>query len=380
MTAVFAAVVGQPRAVAELAAAACRPVASHAWLLTGPPGSGRSVAAGAFAAALECTGSPPGCSACAGCRAVLAGTHPDVTVVAPEGLSLGVDAVRGLVAAATGPPLLGRRRVLVIEDADRLTEAGANVLLKPLEEPGGRTVFVLCAPSAEDLPPTVRSRCRLVALREPAAADVAALLVAEGVDPAMAAFAAAAAQGHVGRARRLATDEGARHRRAEVLRLPAQLSSVAAALAAASSVAAAAAEEATALESARAQAEVAATRAAFGVAPGARGPSARAAASAVRDLERAQKSRATRTQRDAVDRALVDLAALYRDVLLRQLGAPCAPAHPDQAAPVARLAAASTPEATLARIDAVLAARAAIAANVAPLLALEAMALALATR
>jgi DNA polymerase-3 subunit delta' len=374
-------VVGQPAAVTELARAAADPaVMPHAWLVTGPAGSGRSLAARAFAAALQCTDPEPGCGRCAGCHLVLAGSHPDVMTVVPEGLSLGVDAVRRLVVEATLAPALGRWRVLVLEDADRLTEQAANVLLKPLEEPGSRGVFLLCAPSTEDLLPTVRSRCRLVTLRLPATEDVAAVLGSEGVDPALAFFAAAAAQGHVGRARRLAHDEPARLRRAEILALPRRLGSVADAMAAAADVVAAAQEEAAAIAATRDEAETAQLRAALGAEPGAPGRRAvapRGAAGALKDLEKAQKARATRAQRDALDRALLDLAALYRDVLVHQVATGIAPVHADQVGLVAELARGSRPEATLRRVDAVLACREAIAANVAPRLAVEAMALAL---
>lgn len=374
--AVFAPVVGQPAVVELLAAAAAGEAAlTHAWLVTGPPGSGRSVAARAFAAALQCPHSPPGCGTCPACRAVRADTHADVTVVTPQGLSLGVDAVRALVREAARPPLTGRHRVILVTDADRLTESAANALLKPLEEPAARTVFVLCAPSAEDLPATVRSRCRLVVLRQPASAEVASLLVSEGADPAVAAFAAAAAQGHVGRARRLARDQEARQRRAEVLALPTRLASVAAAVTAAADVLAAATADSDALEGARAEAEAAQVRASFGTVSGSRGAAARAAGAVLRELERNHKSRSTRTQRDGVDQALTDLAGFYRDVLVRQFGAAVPPVHPDQSATVAQIAAATSPEATLARIDAVLGARAALATNVAPALALEALAL-----
>ncbi len=376
----FDSLIGQDAAAAALAAAAADPSAlTHAWLITGPAGSGRSVAARAFAAALECTAAVAGCGACADCRLVAAGNHPDVALVVPEGLSLGVGPVRGLVRDATGAPVRGRHRVLVIEDADRLTDEAAAALLTSLEEPAPRTVFVLCAPSTDDLPPTVRSRCRSVTLRVPDPADVAEVLRREGVDAAVAAFAAAAAQGHVGRARALAADEAARTRRAEVLSLPRRLGGLPGALAAAADLVAAAGEEAAAIAAARDAGETAQLRAALGLDAGRRGRavSTRGTAGPLKELERAQKARSTRVTRDALDRALLDLAALYRDVLRRQLGAAGSPVHPDQSATVAELARATTPDATLRRIEAILAAREAIAANVGTQLAVDAMALAL---
>jgi DNA polymerase-3 subunit delta' len=378
--AVFDSLVGQDHAVAALSAAAADPAAlAHAWLITGPAGSGRSVAARAFAAALQCTASQVGCGGCQACRLVLSGNHPDVALVVPEGLSLGVGSVRALVRDATGAPVRGRRRVLVLEDADRLTDEAAAALLKSLEEPAPRTVFVLCAPSAEDLPPTVRSRCRSVTLRVPAPADVAEVLRREGVDPAVAAFAAAAAQGHVGRARALALDEAARTRRADVLSHPRRLAGVSGALAAAGDLVAAAGEEAAASAEARNAGETAALRASLGLDGGSRGraAAARGTAGPLKELERAQKARATRITRDSLDRALLDLAALYRDVLRRQLGAGGDPVHPDQSGTVEELARVTTPDATLRRIEAILAAREAIGANVGAALAVEAMALAL---
>lgn len=370
---VFAEVVGQPGPVAELRAAAADPARlAHAWLFSGPPGSGRSVAARAFAAALEC--GRDGCGRCPSCQEVLAGGHPDVELVRPEGLSIGVREARELVLRAAGAPVMGGWRVVLVEDADRLTEGAANVLLKSIEEPPPRTVWLLCVPAAEDLPPTIRSRCRLVRLGVPAPAAIAEVLVGrDGADPAIAAFAARAAQGHVGRARRLAGDAEARRRRREVLEVAEGVSTVPACLVAAENLDGAARDEAEAATAELAASETAALRETLGA--DARGRLPRGSAGAVKDLEARQRSRVTRSRRDALDRALVDLAALYRDVLAVQLGAAVAGVHPDLSDLVRRLAAAGGPAATLRRIEAVFAARTAIEANVAPRLALEAMAL-----
>ncbi|HEV7209645.1 MAG TPA: DNA polymerase III subunit delta' [Mycobacteriales bacterium] len=369
-------VVGQPEVVAQLAAAAAGESPGHAWLIVGPAGSGRSVAARAFAAALECE-SRTGCGSCRPCREVTSGTHPDVTTVVTEGLSIGVKPMRELAPLALSSPTAGRARVIMIEDADRLTESAGNVLLKPLEEPGAATVFVLCAPAISDVLPTVRSRCRVAALRLPSSSDVAQVLTTEGVGRELAAFAAAAAGGHVGRARRLARDEGARERRAAVLRLPQSLRTVGGALDAAAELVRAAEDEAAAQAGERDGPETVALKEALGV--GVRGVSPRGTARPLKELEAEQKSRLTRAKRDALDRALIDLAAWYRDVLVQQLGAGqvVREVHSDQTAPVAILARAYTPEAVLRCVEAVLACREAIAANVAPLLACEAMALTL---
>src|SRR5580693_8129601 len=185
---------------------------THAWLFTGPPGSGRSVAARAFAAALLCANQ--GCGECSSCHQVAAGGHADLLLVRPDGLSYGVRQTRDLVLRAAAAPVYGRWRVVLFEDADRATEQAANALLKAIEEPAPRTVWLLCVPSSDDLPTTIRSRCRLVTLRIPPTAAVADVLVAEGVDQELALAAARAAQGHIGRARRLATDPEAAQRRA----------------------------------------------------------------------------------------------------------------------------------------------------------------------
>lgn len=382
---VFDGLIGQDRVVdvlrtaADAAAASTRGESSsgmtHAWLFTGPPGSGRSVAARAFAAALQCPRG--GCGECHECHTAMSGSHPDVTIVVPAGLHLLIAEAREIVASSARAPVLGRWQVTVIEDADRMEERTGNTLLKALEEPPPRGVFLLCAPSPEDLLPTIRSRCRLVTLRIPPYDAVADYLVREGIDRATAEFAARAAQGHVGRARRLARDDEARRRRREVLKVPTQVATVGGCFSAAADLVEAAREEATVLTGELDVAEASALRDALGDTGGRGKARPRGAAAAVADLERRQKSRATRTQRDALDRALIDLAAFYRDVLALQVGASVEPVNVDLERPVRALAESSSPESTLRRIEAVLACREAIDTNVAPLLAVEAMALSL---
>jgi len=307
----------------------------------------------------------------------MAGRHADVDVITPTKLSYGIDDTRDLVRRASMAPAVGDWHVLVVEDADRLTEQAANALLKAIEEPPSHTVWMLCAPSSEDLVATVRSRCRLVNLRTPGTAAVAQVLEQrDGVDPATAAFAARASQGHIGRARRLALDEGARERRSEVLELPVSLTDVGSCLTVAATVVKAAEADAAAATDELDSAELDELKQALGAAPGARG-APRGSAGMVRDLKAGQKSRATRIKRDALDRALVDLAAFYRDVLVRQLHADVPLVNEEYVAQVELLAGSGTPDATLRRIEAVLAAREALAANVAPQLAVEAMTLAL---
>jgi DNA polymerase-3 subunit delta' len=389
---VFADLVGQEAVVAQLRSAAAAAAAvvggdaearggmTHAWLFTGPPGSGRSLAARAFAAALQCdTGD--GCGSCVACAQTRSGAHPDVAVIVPEGLSLRVDEAREIIVRSSRAPTRGRWQVTLIEDADRLTESGANALLKALEEPPPRSVLLLSAPSVEDLLPTIRSRCRMAPLRTPPAEAVARVLVErDGVDPAMAAFAAQAAQGHIGRAKRLATDEEARRERRDVLALPRSLQGVGSALAAAGDLVDAAKQEAVELTTGRDAAEKESLATALGAGATGKGVTGgRGTAGALKELEKRQKSRGTRTQRDALDRALVDLAAFYRDVLQHQLHTGATLVHGDLTEQSGAIARATTPASTLRRIDAVLACREALDANVAPLLAVEAMALALRT-
>lgn len=392
MTTVFDDLVGQQDAVATLSAAARAANAlihggdptgmTHAWLFTGPAGSGRSIAARAFAAALQCTRDGVGCGECSGCHTTLAGTHADVRFVVPDGLSIPVAQMRELVLRAASVPTSGRFQVLVVEDADRLTEQAGNALLKAIEEPPDRTVFLLCAPSIhpDDVSVTIRSRCRLVALRQPAAPDIADLLVRrDGLAPADAAWAAAAAQGHVGRARRLARDPQARTRREAVLGVPRQLTTVGACFEAASALIEAAEAEAADAVAAVDASERSALETALGAGGTGKGAAgaARGSAGQLKDLEKRQRSRATRAQRDALDRALLDLAGFYRDVLRAQFGSQVAPIHGDVVTVSEAAAARWRPEATLRRLEAVLACREAIDVNVKPRIAVEAMMLAL---
>jgi DNA polymerase III subunit delta' len=347
---------------------------SHAWLFTGPPGSGRSVAARAFAAALLCP--DLGCGHCASCHQVLSGTHADVEVVRPAGLSYGVRETRALVLRSASSPTGGRWRVVLFEDADRSTEQAANALLKAIEEPPARTVWLLCAPSPDDLVVTIRSRCRLVTLRTPPAGAVADVLVRrDGIDPGVAAEAARAAQGHIGRAKRLATDEEARRRRAEVLAVPSRLTGLGPAVEAAEAFVKAAEAEAKAASAARDEEETAALRQALG--ESARGRMPRGTAGVLKELEDRQKSRATRMKRDALDRALLDLASYYRDLLAVQLGASVELVNADRSRELRSVG--GTAEATLQRLESIMTCRERLEANVNPLLAVEAMAMALRT-
>lgn len=368
-------VVGQEAAVAALQGAVSNPAAmTHAWLVTGPPGSGRSVAARAFAAALQCT--QGGCGVCQACTTTLAGTHPDVTLLATEKVVITIDEVRDLIMTASRSPSGGRWRVIVIEDADRMAERTTNVLLKVIEEPPPHTVWVLCAPSTQDVLPTIRSRCRAVVLRVPPPQAVADLLVRrDGADPAVALSAARAAQSHVGLAKRLARDAGARERRTAVLSIARRIRGVGDAVLAAGELVDVAKAEAVSATQERDAAEKTELLRALGVADGETLPPR--LRSQLKQLEDDQKRRATRHQRDVLDRAMVDLLSLYRDVLVVQLGAEVELVNAELAETVRALAADSTPEQTVRRMDSIGAARTRLDGNVAPLLALEAMAIAL---
>ncbi|MGL4178262.1 MAG: DNA polymerase III subunit delta' [Dermatophilaceae bacterium] len=369
--------VGQEQTVATLRRAVAEPAAmTHAWLFTGPPGSGRSVAARAFAAALQC--STGGCGECRECRTALEGSHADVEVIATEGLSIKVAQMRELVELAALRPSVGRWRVILIEDADRLTaysDAPANALLKALEEPTPRTVWMLCAPSLEDVVITLRSRSRHVRLRTPPVSAVADLLVRrDGVDPELAVSAARAAQSHVGLARRLARDERARARRGDVVALATRITGVGEAMGAAADLVGIATEESQAAAGERDAAERARLLELLGADPAARTqpPAVRAQVTA---LEKEQKARATRLVRDVIDGALVDLLSVYRDALVVATGAGSALVNEGSRAVVDQVAGVVDPVGLLRAIDAVGTARTRIGANVAPLLALEAMAL-----
>ncbi len=399
MSGVFTRLVGQEAVEAELLAAARAArgdsahtaaddgTMTHAWLITGPPGSGRSVAALCFAAALQCTGDfkdgGPGCGRCRACTTTMAGTHADVRRVIPEGLSIGVDEMRAIVQIASRRPTTGRRQIVVIEDADRLTEGAANALLKVVEEPPPSTVFLLCAPSVdpEDIAVTLRSRCRHVALVTPSTEAIAQVLIdGDGLAADTANWAASVSGGHVGRARRLATDPDARQRRERALGLVRDAATAARAYAAAEELVAAAEAEAVVLTAGRAEAETEELRTALGAGGTGKGTGAalRGATGAIKDLERRQKSRQTRASRDALDRALIDLATYFRDALVVSAGATSGVGgvranHPDMTDRVAALAAHATPERLLRCIEAVLQCREALAVNVKPKFAVDAM-------
>jgi len=372
--------VGQHRTVETLRTAVGGHGMSHAWLFTGPPGSGRSNAAIAFAAALQCEVEDPaaqGCGTCQQCRTVLAGSHPDVTLVRTAKLSLGVAEVRDLVRRAAMRPVGLGWQIIVVEDADRLTEQACNALLKAIEEPTAHTVWMLCTPTIEDVLPTIRSRCRLVTLTTPTPEEVAAFLVrADAVDPGLAAYCARASQGHIGRARALARDESTRNRRREIVGYPAKLTSLGACLTAASNMAEVAKEEAEQITGELDAREKVDLDTAYGVVERGRRP--REYGPALKDLEKAQNTRAKRRVLDVVDRGLMDLVSVYRDAIAVGTGAHGTLVNEEIRGDVETVARTSSPELNLRRIGWIFDAREQMLEfNVQPALALESMMVAL---
>ncbi len=342
---------------------------THAWLFTGPPGSGRSNAARAFAAALQCERG--GCGECLACRTTVAGSNADVTSLITEQSVIRTDAAREAVRMAALSPANRRWQIMIVEDADRLHERAADALLKSLEEPAPRTVWLLCAPTVEDVVPTIRSRCRPLVLRTPPTAAVADYLVRrDRVPSAVATFAARASQGHIGRARALARDEATRNRRREVLRIPTQLSDLGSCMTSAANLSEAATEEAKPRSDTLDAKELADLELAYG---GGRGGQATGFAAARKELQRDQKQRAKRLVKDSIDRSLLDLASFYRDVVAVQLGAVGGLVNEELRQDIDTLARATSGEVTTQRLGAIFNTRELLETEVAPLLALESL-------
>ena len=373
---VWSELLGQPEAVTQLRQAVADKDAGlqHAWLITGPPGSGRSNAAAAFAAALLCEAG--GCGDCKSCRMVGLGSHPDVTVLATEKVIISIEEIRNLVAASYFGGSISKYQIMIIEDADRMAERSSNVLLKTLEEPPAGTIWILCAPSEADMLPTIRSRVRRVALKQPSSQTVADLLVArDGINPSLALQVAAEAQGHIGMALRLATSSEARARRKETLVAAVQIDSIPKAMFTAERWLELARKDADALTAEKDSEEKSALLATLGIPEGGAVPPA--LRTDIKTLEEAQKRRATRSLRDGIDRILVDLMSLYRDVLIIQLSAAAELVNADLRSQIEEIAAATNPAQTITKLEAISQARVRIGSNVRDLMVLESLSVAL---
>lgn len=365
--------IGQPDALTALQRASADERPTHAWLFTGPPGAGRETAALAFAAALLCERelSQRGCGACRSCQTVLSGSHADFVHFRTEKTQITIDEARDFVVRAQDRPAVGRWRVMLIEDADRMPERTSNVLLKAIEEPPPHTIWLLTAPSPADVLVTIRSRCRPVNLRVPTTDAVTAALVSGGHAPEAAELAARMSQGNLEVARRLAEDEDARKRRSRVVHLPISLPTVAAAMEAADELISIAEAEAEADASARNDTERAALLMSLGYEDGERlSPTHR---SQLRQLEEDQKRRAKRIQTDTLDRFLADIQTVLRDVLTLQLRTDSELINAHLGQGLYDYAAAESAERTLAHLDAVAATRRRLKSNASPRLAFEAM-------
>ncbi|GAA1154035.1 DNA polymerase III subunit delta' [Nesterenkonia sandarakina] len=372
---VYTELVGQDGVVEQLRRAAGSGTPAHAWLFTGPPGSGRSNAARAFAAALNCEQEEPaarGCGECRSCRLVAAESHPSVKLVSTENVTYKIDDVRELITTAQEKPQGARWRVIVVEDADRMTERATNVLLKAIEEPPPHTLWVLCAPSPADVLVTIRSRCRLVSLRIPPTEAVAQLLTSrDGLNEQQAQFAARVSQNHIGVARRLARDPEARRRREQVVTLPLRLTSSSAAIKAAGSLVEMTQADAASTAEARLESEQASLRRSLGLEAEEKIPPK--LRSQFKKLEEENTRRAKRAVADSLDRALIDLTAVFRDVLSLKLGTGVELINEHLREELQRYAESLSAEQTLAGLDAINAARTRITQNVPPLLAMEAL-------
>ena len=372
MAGVWDELLGQPEAIEQLS----RVVTGkddgfqHSWLFTGPAGSGRSTIAKAFAASLQCAQN--GCGSCQQCSLVLAGAHPDVRVLATDKVIISIDEVRELVQFASMASSVGDYRVVVIEDADRMSERTSNVLLKALEEPQDKTIWMLCAPSAADLLPTIRSRTRNISLRLPSNQEVAQLLVQrDGVAEELAIQSARQAQQHVGMARRLAVSQDARARRQETMRELASITNLSGAMTAAEHLLSVAKRDAEAVSLERDKQEKEKLLAAYGLGPEDKVPPG--IRSHIKELEDNQKRRNTRALRDGIDRVFTDAESFIRDVLSIQLGTYSDLINQDLLEVLNQRALLTGAQQSVEILDAIKQARVRLESNVRDLLVLEAL-------
>ncbi len=362
---------GQPEAIEQLSRVVEDKNSGfqHSWLFTGPAGSGRSTLARAFAAALQCEEN--GCGVCTSCKLIAADAHPDVRMLVTDKVIISIEEVRQLVQFAALGSTLGEYRIVIIEDADRMTERTSNVLLKALEEPQPKTVWILCAPSAADMLPTIRSRTRNVVLRLPSIEEVAQLLIQrDGVKEELALSSARQAQQHVGMARRLAMSADARKRRMDTLRELVGIKNLSGAMATAERLLAFAKKDAESSSEEKNQQERTKLLAAYGIEDEKIPPNLR---SEFRQLEENQKRRNTRALRDGIDRIFTDMESLFRDILSLQLGANSPLINQELAEEIEHRASATSAENSIRVLEAISTARSRLEANVRDLVVLESL-------
>ena len=349
---------------------------TQSWLICGPPGSGRSNMARAFAAALESPDHGMNDEPTRVTQQVLAGTHPDVTVLTTNKVTIGIDQVREIITTSEQMPATAPWRIIIIEDVDRMLERTTNVLLKEIEEPAEHCIWLLCAPSAQDVLPTIRSRTRIVNLAVPSASAVAEFLTSTtNVEPKIAQRAARLAEGHIGIAKLYATDKRVMTDRDELVVGVLNLARASDAVLLAGNL----------IDNAKAQAEVDASRTAAdqeaefrrinGLEPGERiPPKLRGAFNQIAkkdDLKRLT----TRRTRDVLDRALNSIASIYRDVAVLQNNAEDSVGliNLENRSAIAELSVRLNRAGAVARLDEVAHTRKRLAGNGNPLLVFESL-------
>lgn len=375
---VWDSIVGQQRAVELLRATAQGDPGSIAqsWLICGPAGSGRSNIARAFAAALQSEDHGMGDVPSAVTSQVLAGTHPDVTVLATDKVTISIDEVRELIDKADEMPSTAPWRIMIIEDVDRMQERTSNVLLKEIEEPSERTIWLLCAPSAQDVLPTIRSRTRIVNLALPQPQDVARFLVdACGAEPAVASRAARLAEGHIGIAKLYATDDAVLADRDELVVGVLSMRRASEAVVLAGRLIDSAQAQAQAEVDAQAQAAEAEFRRVHGLGEKDRVPPKLRGALHEITKKDELKRKATRRSRDVLDRALTSIASVYRDVMVMHHGADRISGliNAENANAVAELSSRLRPQDAVDRLERIEVARRRLAGNGNPTLVFEAL-------
>ena len=349
---------------------------TQSWLICGPPGSGRSNMARAFAAALESPDHGMNDEPTRVTQQVLAGTHPDVTVLATNKVTIGIDQVREIITASEQMPATAPWRIIIIEDVDRMLERTTNVLLKEIEEPAEHCIWLLCAPSAQDVLPTIRSRTRIVNLAVPSTQAVAGFLTSTtNVEPKVAQRAARLAEGHIGIAKLYATDKQVMTDRDELVVGVLNLARASDAVLLAGSL----------IDNAKAQAEADASRitdgqeAEFrrinGLAPNDRiPPKLRGAFNQIAKKDDVKRL-VTRRTRDVLDRALNSIASIYRDVAVLQNNAEDSVGliNLENRSPITELSVRLNRAGAVTRLDEVAHARKRLAGNGNPLLVFESL-------